>query len=51
LGDGTLESIASDYGARVCTLSTDSIEDGDTFIEMMESNSAEILSCLGGAAP
>ncbi len=51
MGDGALESIASDYNARVCALSTDSIEEEDRpYIEMMESNSAEILSCLGGEA-
>jgi ABC-type Zn uptake system ZnuABC Zn-binding protein ZnuA len=49
LGDGTLADLANESGVAVCEISTDSVaEDGTAFIAMMESNSTEIRSCLGG---
>ena len=41
LGDGTLQELASEAGIDACTLSTDSVENGDeSFIEMMRANAA-----------
>lgn len=49
LGDGTLEDLASETGTLVCELATDNIEVVDmAYIEMMETNSATLVSCLGG---
>ncbi|MEO7666079.1 MAG: metal ABC transporter substrate-binding protein, partial [Dehalococcoidia bacterium] len=49
LGDGTLQDLASESGTPVCVLATDSIEvAGMAYIKMMETNSAALVSCLGG---
>ncbi len=49
LNSRVLEQIASDTGAEVCTLYSDSLDDRvTTYIEMMRFNAAELARCLGG---
>lgn len=53
LGSDTslLDQVASDTGAEVCTLYSDSLDDAvKTYIDLMRHNADEIARCLGGAS-
>jgi ABC-type Zn uptake system ZnuABC Zn-binding protein ZnuA len=43
-----LTQLAAGAGIEVCTLYTDTIEEGMSFIEMVEHDAEEIARCLGG---
>jgi len=46
----TLQQVAADTGAEVCTLYSDALDDEvSSFIEMMRFNADEIERCLGAA--